>query len=118
VESSTQHEAAHEQGSGEGRSRKGKRQNLGRREQGMNTSHVREFQYQRNQGLRRIYKVTLNVTRLPSGICAYESWVHHEGIFKGKGIVLPLVSANFDDAVLEARRLIENDIEQLSGISE
>ncbi|EKS71992.1 MULTISPECIES: hypothetical protein [Caballeronia] len=84
----------------------------------MNTSHVIDFRYQRNQGLRRTYKVTLNVTRLPSGIYAYESWVHHEGSFKGKGIVLPLVSTHFDDAISEARRRIENDIEQLIGISE
>lgn len=84
----------------------------------MNTSHVLEFQHQRTQGLRRTYKVTLNVTRFPSGVYAYESWVHHEGIFRGKGIGLPLVATNLDDAVLEARRRVENDIEQLSGISE
>ena len=84
----------------------------------MNESHVIDFKYQRAQGLGRIYKVTLNVTRLPSDTYAYESWVHHQGIFKGNGIVFPLIATNLDRAVSEARARIEADIEKLSGVSE
>ncbi|SAL86323.1 hypothetical protein AWB74_07654 [Caballeronia arvi] len=84
----------------------------------MNESHVFEFNHRRTEGLRRTYKVMLNVTRLPSGTFAYKAWVHHEGIFKGNGLVFPLVSTNFDEATLEARGRIEADIEQMTGVSE
>lgn len=84
----------------------------------MNESHVIEFHYQRTLGLRRFYKVMLNVTRLSSGAYAYESWVHYEGTFRGNGIVFPLASTDLDAAVSEARGRIETDIEQLTGVSE
>ncbi|SAK98502.1 hypothetical protein AWB76_07542 [Caballeronia temeraria] len=80
--------------------------------------HVLEFSHRRSQGLQRTYKVTLNVTQLSCGAFAYESWVHHEGSFKGNGIVFPLAAGDLDSAISEARARIETDVEQLNGVSE
>ncbi len=81
-------------------------------------SEVYRFVYTRSQGLRRSYDVTLNVTRLESGLFKYSAWVHYEGAFKGNGLLYPLASSNADDVVAEARGRIEDDIERLAGVVE
>ncbi|AFT90061.1 hypothetical protein [Paraburkholderia phenoliruptrix] len=81
-------------------------------------SEVYRFVYTRSEGLKRSYDVTINVARLDSGIFTYVAWVHHEGAFKGNGLVFPLTSSNADDAATEARSRIEDDIEQLAGVAE
>jgi hypothetical protein len=84
----------------------------------MNQSHIREFAYRCTQGLRNEYKVTLNVTQLPSAVFAYKARGHYQGIFKGNGIVFPLASTSLEEAISDARKRTEGDIEQLTGVSE
>jgi hypothetical protein len=44
--------------------------------------------------------------------------VHHEGAFKGNGLLFPLASSNADDAAAETRGRIGDDIKQLAGVTE
>jgi hypothetical protein len=81
-------------------------------------SEVYQFVYTRTEGLERTYDVTLNVARLDSGIFQYAAWVRYAGAFKGNGLVYPLASSNADDAAVEARSRIEDDIDQLAGVAE
>lgn len=79
---------------------------------------VSRFQYTRKHGKRRTYNVTLNVVQKASGVCAYAAWVQFGTEVKGSGLMLPLVAATRDDAVQEARNLVQKDIDNLVGIVE
>ncbi|WP_027802364.1 hypothetical protein [Paraburkholderia dilworthii] len=79
---------------------------------------VYKFQYARRQGLQRTYDVVLNICRLESGVCSYAAWVHFAGAFKGNGLIFPLIAKTTEEAAVEARGRIENDIEDLTGIAE
>ncbi|MHB9841847.1 hypothetical protein Q8F57_044475 [Paraburkholderia terrae] len=68
--------------------------------------------------MKRTYDVTVNLVRRDSGVFAYEAWAHHAGIFKGIGLVFPLVSRTTAEAATEARARIEDHIENLLGVSE
>jgi hypothetical protein len=84
----------------------------------MPETEVYKFQYTRRQGLQRTYDVVLNIARLDSGIFSYAAWVHFAGAFKGNGLVFPLIAKTTDEAVVEARGRIEDDIEDLAEIAE
>ncbi|WP_353558187.1 hypothetical protein [Paraburkholderia terrae] len=81
-------------------------------------SEIYKFPYTRTGGMKRTYDVTVNLVRRDSGVFAYEAWVHHAGIFKGNGLVFPLVSRTTAEAATEARARIEDHIENLLGVSE
>ena len=81
-------------------------------------SEIYKFPYTRTGGMQRTYDVTVNLVRRDSGVFAYEAWVHHAGIFKGNGLVFPLVSRTTAEAATEARARIEDHIENLLGVSE
>lgn len=76
------------------------------------------FQYTRQHGKRRTYDVTVNLVQKPSGVCSYAAWVHFEAKFKGSGLMLPLVASTRDAAVEEAKKRIQQDIDNLVGIDE
>ncbi|MGF6637953.1 hypothetical protein OKW38_000052 [Paraburkholderia sp. MM5496-R1] len=84
----------------------------------MPDTEVYKFQYVRRQGLQRTYDVVLNICRLESGVCSYVAWVHFAGEFKGNGLIFPLIAKTTEEAAVEARGRIENDIEDLAGIAE
>lgn len=81
-------------------------------------SELARFQYTRKHGKRRTYDVTLNVVQKDSGVCAYAAWVQYEAVFKGTGLILPLVASTRDNAIKEARVRVEKDIENLLGVVE
>ena len=81
-------------------------------------SEIYRFPYTRSAGMKRTYDVTVNLVRRDSGVFAYEAWVHHAGIFKGNGLVFPLVSRTTEQAAAEARARIEDHIEDLLGVLE
>lgn len=68
--------------------------------------------------MQRTYDVTVNLVCRDSGVFAYEAWVHYAGIFKGNGLVFPLVSKAAAQAAAEARARIEDHIEHLLGVAE
>jgi hypothetical protein len=68
--------------------------------------------------MQRTYNVTINLVRRDSGVYAYNSWVHHAGMFKGNGLAFPLVSRTTEQAAAEARARIEGHIENLLGVNE
>jgi hypothetical protein len=76
------------------------------------------FQYTRKHGKQRTYDVTVNLVQKASGVCSYAAWVHFESRFKGSGLMLPLVASTRDAAVQEAKKRIQEDIENLIGIDE
>ena len=76
------------------------------------------LKYTRRQGLRRTYDVMFTVVRFDSGIFEYQSWVHFAHEFKGNGLVFPLTAKTAADAEAEARRRIEDNIENLAGVAE
>ncbi|MGF6545704.1 hypothetical protein [Paraburkholderia youngii] len=84
----------------------------------MPETEVYKFRYTRRQGLQRTYDVVLNIHQLESGVCSYAAWVHFAGAFKGNGLVFPLIAKTTQEAAVEARARIENDIEELAGIAE
>jgi hypothetical protein len=53
-----------------------------------------------------------------SGVCSYAAWVHFESQFKGSGLMLPLVANTRDAAVQEAKKRVQQDIDNLVGIVE
>jgi hypothetical protein len=81
-------------------------------------SEIYRFRYTRTGGMRRTYDVTINLVCRDSGVFAYEAWVHHDGKFKGNGLVFPLVSRTTAQAATEARVRIEDHIENLLGVEE
>jgi hypothetical protein len=76
------------------------------------------FQYTRKHGKQRTYDVTVNLVQKASGVCSYAAWVHFESQFKGSGLMLPLVANTRDAAVQEARKRVQQDIDNLVGIVE
>ncbi|MGT2477610.1 hypothetical protein [Paraburkholderia terrae] len=81
-------------------------------------SSIYKFPYTRTEGMQRTYDVTVNLARLESGVFAYEAWVHYTGVFKGNGLVFPLVSQTAVQAAAEARARVEDHIENLLGVAE
>lgn len=76
------------------------------------------FEYTRTRGEKRTYQVTLNVGRTGTGEFGYEAWVQHGADFKGSGLDFPLTATDPESAIAEARKRIEQDIEDLAGIDE
>ncbi len=78
-----------------------------------------EFDYQRKQGKRLTYHVTVNLMkRAATGEFLYSAMVHHDGDYRGP---LPQWSLNATDegvATQQARAFIERDIEDLVGLDE
>ncbi|CAE6955889.1 hypothetical protein [Paraburkholderia domus] len=79
---------------------------------------VYKFQCTRRQGQQRTYDVVLNIVQRDSGVFAYASWVHFAHEFKGNGLVFPLIAKTAADAEAEARGRIEDNIENLAGVTE
>jgi hypothetical protein len=88
------------------------------REAAVPHSEVCKFQYTRRQGQWRTYAVVVNVGHWPSVVFACESWVHFAHDFIGNGLVFPLTARTATDAAAEARRRIEDNIENLAGVAE
>jgi hypothetical protein len=77
-----------------------------------------EFEYTRKRGEQRTYRVYVRLSGSPPLGFEYRAWVYHEEDFKGQLASLPLTAVDADSAMMEARKRIEQDIEDLVGINE
>lgn len=75
------------------------------------------FEYQRQRGEKRTYRVTAEITGHPNEF-RYKASIYHGNDFKGTGVPMDLTATDLDSAMMEARERIEQDIEDLVGIDE
>jgi hypothetical protein len=75
------------------------------------------FEYRRQRGEKRTYRVTAEITGHP-GEFQYTASIYHGDGFKGNGIPMDLTATDLDAAMMEVRENIEQDIEDLAGVDE
>ncbi|CAH2910827.1 MAG: hypothetical protein CPSOU_1858 [uncultured Paraburkholderia sp.] len=77
------------------------------------------FEYTRQRGNKHTYHVTAHLMKhVESGVFAYSAVVHRGSNYAGPLALWPLNASDPDAAMLEAKNLIERDIEDLVGIDE
>jgi hypothetical protein len=81
------------------------------------TETIMNFEYRRQRGERRTYRVTAEITGRP-GEFRYKASIYYGNDFKGTGIPMDLTATDLDSAMMEARENIEQDIEDLAGVDE